>query len=135
MALSALETVDAETVESRNSLLMEIENAGPHSPIIRGLIRRDFDRLAADVTKARIAVLSKRTDSKATVLVKFRELTSLTPYEVRRLLRTASPRERKIGVSRRIAAELVAERCALDVSTVLKYAQPGRSKANHKKQN
>jgi hypothetical protein len=119
--------------EPRISLLNEIDTVGPHSPIIRGFIRRDFNRLVSDVTKARIAVLVKKTVSKEIVPESFGELASLNTYEVKRLLRPTLRPERKIGVSRKIAAELVEGRCDLDVSTILKYAQPGRPKAKHKK--
>ena len=105
-----------------------------HNPTVHFLIGRGFKPLASEVSQAVRALQASCTDSQETVLKGFQELACLTKGEIRIIMRATETGERGKGAANLLAAELVGGRCGLEVSTVLKYAQPGRPKSNRKKQ-
>jgi hypothetical protein len=123
--------------EESDSLLNMLARQGLelHNPAVRLLIERKFNGLVAEVSRARCALQASCAAPVKTVLQDFWELSSLTGAEINTLMQDTREDEREGGASRRIAAQLAGGRCGLEVSSVLKYAQPGRPKESPKKQN
>lgn len=123
--------------EEPDSLLSMLEHQGLelHNPAVRLLIANRFNGFVAEVARARYALQVNCASPPKTVLQDFPELSSLTRTEINTLMQEPRKDEREGGISRRIAAQLAGGRCGLEVSSVLKYAQPGRPKESHKKRN
>jgi hypothetical protein len=109
--------------DARTPLLRRLAEAQLHDPKVRLLIRMNFSSLVLEVLQARTAVLMH---TEATVRSMYPEIAVLTPAEFNRLFRQTGYRERELGAARQIAAEFAGGRCGLDISTVVKYSQPGR---------
>jgi hypothetical protein len=122
-------------MELNGPFLEKLELAGKElrNTAVPVLIRDGFGRFASEMSRAWRELEANLKDSPADALKDFPALASLSKGEIGLIMRATETGKRGMGAVRLLAAELAGKRCGLDVSSVLKYAQPGRPRATRKR--